>query len=301
MYNNWLTIGNFTIHGYGVMIAIGILLAFWLGEKQAKKYGLNPNEVDNLVFVCLISGYFFSKLLFCLTNWNDFIQDPLTYLGSSGWVVYGGILGGIFGAWLWCRYKKLDFMGYVNLLFPEVALAQAFGRIGCFFAGCCYGKVTDSKFSLVFPAGSEAPAGVRLIPTQLISSFGDFVLFYILYTIYKDSSRRNETAAWYLILYSAGRFVVEFFRGDTIRGFIGVLSTSQFISIFTAAAGVILLLMSRTRTENQKKTVLMEGTLDKSVTEEKKQEVHDAINAQVEEISAGRKEGESSNENRNCE
>lgn len=301
MFNNWFTIGNFTIHGYGVMIAVGILFAFWLGEKQAKKYGFNPNEVDNLVFVCLISGYLCSKLLFCLTNWSDFIQDPLTYLGSSGWVVYGGIIGGVLGAWLWCRHKKLDFMGYLNLLFPEVALAQGFGRIGCFFAGCCYGKVTDSRFSLVFPAGSEAPAGVPLIPTQLISSFGDFVLFYILYTIYKDSSHRNETAAWYLILYSAGRFVVEFFRGDTIRGFIGVLSTSQFISMFTAAAGVILLLAVRNQAKKQMKTAPIEGTSGKTVTEEKKQDVHDAINAQVEEITAGRKEGESSYENRNCE
>lgn len=254
MYNDWLTIGNITVHGYGVMIAIGILMAFWLGEKQAKRHGLNPNEVDNLVFVVLIVGYAMSKLTYVLVNWQEFLADPKAVLGSSGWVVMGGLLGGVLGAWVWCRVRKLSFRDYTDLLFPEVALAQAFGRIGCFFAGCCYGKETHGAFGVVFPQGSQAPAGVKLIPTQLISSFGDFVLFCILYKNYNEG-RKEDTMPLYLMLYSAGRFVIEFVRGDTARGFIGILSTSQFISIFTFLAGLVMYVNNRKSKNIQKNAV----------------------------------------------
>lgn len=244
MFNDWLTIGPFTIHGYGVMIGIGILAAFYVSERQAKKVGMSPDEASNLIFICLITGFLGSKITYILTNLQAFLQNPASFLSSDGWVVWGGIIGGIIGGWIWCRIRKLDFMAYFNLMIPVVALAQGFGRIGCFFAGCCYGKETTGP-GIVFPHGSLAPSGVKLIPTQLISSLGDFALFFILYRIYNDPEHRNETAAWYLILYSIGRFLVEFLRGDEIRGFILGLSTSQFISIFMFIAGVILLTVSR--------------------------------------------------------
>ncbi|MBR2595027.1 MAG: prolipoprotein diacylglyceryl transferase [Solobacterium sp.] len=250
MYNDWLTIGPLTIHGYGAMIAIGILCAFWLGERQARRHGLQASEVDNLVFVCLAVGYFFSKFTYTVINFKDFLADPWSVISSGGWVVYGGILGGIFGGWVYCRIKKLDFFAYFNMLIPTVALAQAFGRIGCFFAGCCYGVPTSSALGVTFPAGSLAPSGMKLVPTQLLSSAGDFLIFAVLYKIYENEKTRPETAAWYLILYSAGRFMIEFLRGDAERGSIGPLSTSQFIAIFVMAAGVILLVMIRNRNKN---------------------------------------------------
>lgn len=240
MFNDWLTIGPFTIHGYGVMIAVGVLFAFYLGERQAKKNHLDPSEVDNLVFVCLAVGYFFSKFTYTLVNFQQFLRNPWSVISSGGWVVYGGILGGIFGAWAYCKMKKLPFLEYFHLLIPEVALAQAFGRIGCFFAGCCYGIYTHSAFHLIFPNGSLAPAGVPLVPTQLMMSFGDFMLFAILWKLYNHPETRKLTAPCYLILYSIGRFLIEFVRGDVERGTIGIFSTSQFIAIFVCVAGLLL-------------------------------------------------------------
>ena len=244
MFNDWLTIGGITVHGYGVMIGLGILAAFFVSERQARKVGLSPDEASNLIFFCLITGFLGSKITYILTNLPDFLKNPKSYLSADGWVVWGGILGGIIGGWIWCKIRKLDFMAYFDLMIPVVALAQGFGRIGCFFAGCCYGKETTG-FGVVFPHGSLAPSGVKLIPTQLISSFGDFVLFFFLMRVYNDPEHRDETAAWYLILYSLGRFMVEFLRGDEIRGFIMGLSTSQFISIFMFIAGIILLAVRR--------------------------------------------------------
>ena len=245
MYNDWLTLGPITIHGYGVMIAVGILMAYFVAERQAKKHGLSPDLADTLILVVLITGFLGSKITYCLTNFPDFLKDPAAYLGSDGWVVYGGIIGGFIGSWLFCKIRKIDFFAYLNLLLPEAALAQAFGRIGCFFAGCCYGKPT-SGLGVVFPPGSLAPSGVKLIPTQLISSLGDFVLFYILIRNYDSGKYPETTGAWYMILYSVGRFMIEFLRGDEARGFIFGLSTSQFIAIFMFILGLVLLWYGRT-------------------------------------------------------
>lgn len=256
MYNDWLTIGPLTIHGYGVMIAVGILMAFFVGERMAKKTGMDPNHVDTLIIVCLITGYLGSKITYILTVWDQFLANPAAVLGADGWVVYGGILGGILGAWLYCHFKKISFFHYANLLFPSVALAQGFGRIGCFFAGCCYGKQTHGALGITFHHSHYAPNDVKLIPTQLLSSAGDFILFYILYKVYMDESTRDETMGWYLLLYSAGRFVIEFLRGDTIRGFVGVLSTSQFIGLFLIAAGIIVLIQVKRNEKAKKEAVL---------------------------------------------
>ena len=128
---------------------------------------------------------------------------------------------------------------------PSVALAQGFGRIGCLLAGCCYGKETSDAFSITFHRSDFAPNGVALVPTQIYSSILDFLHYGLLLLILRSQKKDGETAAAYLIFYSAGRFVLEFFRGDLARGSVGVLSTSQFISVFTFLAGIVLLVQRK--------------------------------------------------------
>lgn len=242
MYNNWFKIGSFTIHGYGVMIAIGILLAFWLAERIADRYHLKKDKIDNLIFICVIFGFIGAKILFVLTDIKSFLVNPLAVLGSEGFVVYGGILVGTLAAYLYCRYYQLDFVNYFNYLAPCIPLAQAFGRIGCFFAGCCYGIPTDAWYGVTFPANSLGPgAGIKVIPTELISSFMNFVIFGILYYQLTKSKKAYLTGASYLVLYGIVRFCIEFLRGDIIRGQVGILSTSQFISIFVVIGGILLM------------------------------------------------------------
>jgi phosphatidylglycerol:prolipoprotein diacylglycerol transferase len=126
---------------------------------------------------------------------------------------------------------------------PSIALAQAFGRLGCFLAGCCYGMETESRFSLVFPENSYAPSGVHLFPAQPISSALNFLNFFALIFFAKRVKADGQVAALYLIFYSVGRFIIEFFRGDIERGSIGVLSTSQFISIFIFIIGMAIFII----------------------------------------------------------
>ena len=126
-----------------------------------------------------------------------------------------------------------------------MALAQGFGRLGCFLAGCCYGRVTESSFAIVFKDSAYAPNNVPLLPTQLMSSGLNFLHFFLLIWLSRKSLHDGQVGAAYLICYSIGRFVMEFFRGDLIRGSVGSLSTSQFISLFMAAAGLLLMAVSR--------------------------------------------------------
>lgn len=239
MYNDLFSIGPVTIHTYGLMVAIGVLAALFTGEARAKKRKMDADALYPMTFLCVVLGFCAAKVLFCIVEWENFVQNPLSVLSNSGFVVYGGILGGVLTAYLYCRIKKLSFVDYFDLMMPSVALAQAFGRLGCFFAGCCYGRETDSFIGIAFSQSDYAPNGVKMIPTQLFSSAGMFLIAGILFWYASKERPKVKVGALYLILYSIGRFTIEFFRNDH-RGAVGIFSTSQFISFFALILGLIL-------------------------------------------------------------
>ena len=238
MYNDILTIGPVTIHGYGLMIGLGVMAALLLGDYRAKKFGLNGDHIYGMTFSAVILGFVAARILFIITEWENFLQNPMQYLAGAGFVVYGGIIGGALTIYGFCKIKKIDMLSYLDLMIPSVALAQGFGRIGCFLAGCCYGKETDSFLGVVFTNSDFAPNGVKVLPTQLFMAGGDLIIMAILLWYAAKRPMRGRTSALYLILYSIGRFAIEFLRNDD-RGTVGALSTSQFIAIFTLLAGVL--------------------------------------------------------------
>ncbi|MDY2596255.1 MAG: prolipoprotein diacylglyceryl transferase [Oliverpabstia sp.] len=249
MKNELFSIGPFTVHGYGLMIAIGILVAYVTAEYRAKKHGLDPDKIFYLVIWAVVGGFAGAKVLYFLTRLKDIMENPRVLLDlADGFVVYGGIIGGIYSAMAYCRIKKMPFLKYFDLVMPSVALAQGFGRIGCFLAGCCYGRETDSALGIVFHNSSYAPNDVKLLPTQLISSGLDFLLCAVLILLDRKKKGDGQIAGAYLVLYSIGRFILEFYRGDLIRGNVGALTTSQFIAIFVAMAGVVMIAVRNGRT-----------------------------------------------------
>lgn len=239
MHNDILKIGSITIHGYGLMIGLGVICAILLAEYRAKKRMLNQDHLFSIFLLVLIFGFVGAKLLFCIVEIKTILSNPILILSGDGFVVYGGIVGGIAAMMIFCRMKKTSFLRYFDLLAPSVAIAQGFGRIGCFLAGCCYGRETDSGFCIVFHNSLYAPNGVKLLPTQLIMSVGDFLIALVLLLYAKKDRKKGKIGGLYLILYSVGRFLVEFLRSD-YRGAIGFLSTSQFISIFILLLGLLL-------------------------------------------------------------
>lgn len=243
-----LSIGPFTIHGYGLMIGIGILACIWLASFRAKKKDMSPEAVLDIAIYGVLFGFVGAKLLYVIVEFKDFIRDPMSVLGSEGFVVYGGIIFGVLAGIIYCRIKKLKFMEYFDLAAPSIAIAQGFGRIGCFLAGCCYGRRTDAWYGVVFPESALAPSGVKLIPTQLISSIGDFAIMAVLLLYSKKAKHPGDVGALYMLLYGVGRFFIEYLRNDD-RGAIGVLSTSQMISIVIVVGGILLFFLNKKRNE----------------------------------------------------
>jgi len=253
MKNDLLTIGSFTIHGYGLMIGIGIVAAYTMTEYRAKKKGLDSDQIISLALWAVVAGLLSAKLLYYITVFDEILENPRKLLDiGDGFVVYGGIIGGILGGCLFCRVKKLPFLKYFDLVMPAVALAQGFGRIGCFLAGCCYGLQMDSPISIVFTNSDFAPNGVPLLPTQLLSSGLNFLHCLLLLYAARRLKTDGQVSALYLLCYSIGRFILEYFRGDLIRGSVGSFSTSQFISLFIFAAGLLLFFISPKFQKNEK-------------------------------------------------
>ncbi len=240
MHNELLKIGPFTVYGYGLMIAIGIFSAYCLAEYRAKKLGLKDELVFGMTIWAVIGGILGGKILYFITILPKILADPsLLYQDLlEGYVIYGALIGGFLAVILYCRRHDMKVLAYLDLTLPSVALAQGFGRIGCLLAGCCYGRETESAFSITFEHSAYAPNGVALIPTQIISSGLDYLHFIILLIFVKKWKKKDgQVTGLYFMLYSAGRFILEYFRGDLERGSVGVLSTSQFIAIFMFLMG----------------------------------------------------------------
>ncbi|MBQ1688936.1 MAG: prolipoprotein diacylglyceryl transferase [Lachnospiraceae bacterium] len=237
---NIIPIGPITIKLYGLMIALGVCTGLFISTKRAKKIGLSVDLIESLLWVVMLGGFGGSRLIFYITVFPDIIKRPsILWELSYGYVVYGGILGGVLAGICYIKYKKEPVLSYLDLLMPQVALAQAIGRIGCLCAGCCYGKPTHLPIGFTYHTSQFAPIGVALFPTQIISSMGDFVLFLGLFLYSKKRRTKGMTGGLYFVFYSMGRFAIEFLRGDVERGGVLWFSTSQWISIIVFVAALI--------------------------------------------------------------
>lgn len=240
MPNN-IQIGSITIHMYGVMIALGLCAAVVVSTLRARKLKLSEDMIYNILWFSILGGFLGTRILYYITVLPSIMKDPsILWDFANGYVVYGGIIGGVLVNLLYFKWRKINFLPYFDLIMPQVALAQAFGRIGCLFAGCCYGKETKLPIGFTYHTSDYAPVGHALMPTQIISSFGDFCIFLLLLAYTKKSKAKGTVGAMYLMLYSVGRFFIEFLRGDEARGFVGFVSTSQIIAVVLFVLGLLL-------------------------------------------------------------
>ena len=244
-------LGPFTLHTYGVFVAMAFLAAIGLSLKEARNVDEDPNKVLDLCFYMLIAGLIGSRILYVAVNWETFLRDPVEIIRvwHGGLVFYGGFLGACLAAVWYIKKEGLSAWKTADILAPSIALGQFIGRIGCFFAGCCYGKPCDLPWAVTFTdINSLAPRGVALHPTQLYSSLNGLVIFLLLLLLRRYKSFQGQLFWAYVFLYAVSRSVIEIFRGDE-RGMIieGVLSTSQFIGIIMAGLAVVMLLVLRAR------------------------------------------------------
>lgn len=240
----YLVIFGKTYPAYGTFMAIGAIAAVlvaMLFTRRKYKYDF-VDYTFNLVWVFLLAMAG-AKLLYLIVELKAFLADPslfLKFIGGGG-VFYGGLIGAGVGAYISARIRRWNFLKTLDTIVGPAALAHAFGRIGCFMAGCCYGCETDSPLGIIFPEGSLAPAGVKVLPAQLFESCFLFILAAVLFLITWKGKKAGIPSGIYMVFYAAWRFFIEFFRSDR-RGDVGSLTTSQFISIFVFAAGLAILI-----------------------------------------------------------
>ncbi|OPX30952.1 MAG: prolipoprotein diacylglyceryl transferase [Candidatus Omnitrophica bacterium 4484_171] len=234
-------IGPLTVYTYGTFVFMGVAAAYWLSVRDAARLGLDKDKFSNLFFWTVIFAFLGARLLYIIVEWKLFIAHPFYVAFSrSGFVFYGGIIGGFIASCVIIKKYKWDFLKAADIIFLYVPLGHAFGRMGCFSYGCCYGKPTNSWIGMLFPPASPAgAAGVKVIPTQIISAFFLIIIFLLLLYVRRKKKFEGQVFISYFFLYGTFRFIIEFFRGDP-RGYLWIFSTSQWISIIAIITAIIL-------------------------------------------------------------
>lgn len=240
------------LHTYGLLLAVGFLVALNLAARRAKSIGVETRMTMDLGLYILISALVGAKLLLVIVNWEHMEHDPWSLLRSGG-VFYGGLIGAIVTALWYFRKHRLPAWKMADILAPSIALGHGIGRLGCFAAGCCYGKPTTSILGVTFTSDYAhqivgVPLGVALHPTQLYEAGAEFLIFGFLLWL-STRKRFDGQVFWtYVGLYAASRFVIELYRGDP-RGFVfdGALSTSQLIGLLMLALSLFSLFVLRKR------------------------------------------------------
>ncbi len=247
--------GPFQIHTYGLMMVIGFVAGILVMRFQAHREGIDANQFTDILFWSFICGLLGGKILFVITTWDYYSKHLLDIfiLWQGGLVFYGGFIGGVLGLYLLTRYRKISFIKALDLSAPSLALGHFFGRLGCFSAGCCHGSEVSSDFplSVVFTHPlSAAPRNIHLHPAQLYDAFNVLIVFFILQWVFRRKKFDGQVIALYGILYGIGRFIVEIFRGDDVRGFLWKegLSTSQFLALLFVLSFSVFYFYKRKKT-----------------------------------------------------
>jgi phosphatidylglycerol:prolipoprotein diacylglycerol transferase len=242
-------LGPLTVYTYGVLLAAAYLLGLRLAVSRARARGLDTAAMLDLGIYIIISALVGAKLLLVLIDFDQFRRNPaeLLSVARSGGVFYGGLIVAVGVAFWHIARHRLPLWQTCDVFAPGIALGQAVGRLGCFAAGCCFGRSASVPWAVVFsnPAAAAnvgTPLGVPLHPTQLYESAAAFgILVFLLWSERHGRSFHGRTFWLYMLLYGAARFVVEMFRGDDRGMVFGVLSTSQFIALVIVPVSLFML------------------------------------------------------------
>lgn len=255
--------GNFNIPTYGSSFLIGFIIAIFIGRHIGPSMGLKKDDAFYGMIYCAIGIIIGSKVMYFVSKIPDIIQnfDDVVALGREdigelagylfgGLVFYGGLIGAVIGVYRYCHHFRVSFKAFIDVYTPLIPLIHAFGRIGCFLAGCCYGMEYHGFGAVQFPTPDKFPmfendpilSAVPRLPIQLIEAGLNIIAFIVLWTIMKKRKNKPfQTLGFYLIYYTVARFILEFFRGDIERGYFGAVTTSQWISLLLLPLAILLI------------------------------------------------------------
>ncbi len=259
MHPDLIDLGILHVKTYGACMALGFLACWHLAE-----YLSGRKDLSNLFMLMLAAGVCGSRLAYVIENWREqFAANPWSILrvDQGGLVFYGGLLLAVAVFFIWCRVKKESALALADLMAAVIPLGHAFGRCGCFFYGCCYGRRSLAPLAVSFPRFSPAwheqvaegalpptaSCSLPVLPTQLFEAAALVFLFAFLFVLYRRRKAQNAApgavAGAYFILYALIRFALEYLRGDP-RAEVGPLSIAQTISLGTFLLGILFIALS---------------------------------------------------------
>ena len=256
MFPVLFSIGPVTLHTYGLLIAIAIVVGILITVYIGKSYGMNPQQVIDMGFIMILAGIIGSRIAYVLINFSYYTAHPLDIfkIWQGGLVFSGGLIAVILVIAWHVRRNRYSIWQIGDIWSPAAAIGQGIGRIGCFMAGCCYGKPTDVPWAIVFTDPRSIAndwLNVPLHPTQIYSSISSFIIFIVLMILNTKKKFDGQVFLWFLILHSTGRLFVERYRGDDRGLVMNGWTTTQLLAILILMASVITLIFLKSRYERQ--------------------------------------------------
>ncbi len=244
-------IGNFSLPTYGLLVSMGVLIGLWISVRNSEKQGINPEHAWNFGILVVLCGILGAKILYIINDWGYYTSHPGEIFSFStlqaGGVFSGGLIGAFIAAAWYIRKNRMPALATCDAFAPGLAIGHAIGRVGCFAAGCCYGKPTTHPWGVTFtnPLAQlwvGTPLNQALEPTQLIESAAELIIFFLLTWLLKRKKFDGQVFGAYLFLYGIARYFIEFLRGDPGRGsvFGGIMSGTQLISIGLVIMGGLI-------------------------------------------------------------
>ncbi len=249
---------NIEIPVYGIIGILAFILAYFYARSKARLYNIDKQDVLYAACYGAVGLFIGAKLLYFLALLPKFVshidevilhpKEAIEYF-LGGFVFYGGLIGLLIGVIIYCRKFQLSVISYANIIAPGILIVHSLGRIGCFFAGCCYGIEYDGPLSITFPVNhfTMEMAGVPRFPVQLLESLLNLLMFVVLFVYGRKKRPEGQLLGIYLIFYSTVRFALEYVRADAVRGVFWGISTSQWISLGLLPLGMIITIYSTKR------------------------------------------------------
>lgn len=251
MFPRLFHIGSFNAPTYGFLVATGVLIGLWISVRNSQKQGLDPEDAWNLGILVVLCGIVGAKVLYIVNDWSYYSDHPRDIFSfgtlQAGGVFSGGLIGALLAAAWYVRKHRMPALRTCDAFAPGLALGHAIGRVGCFAAGCCYGKPTTHFWGVTFSnplaqAWVGTPLHEALEPTQLFESAVELANFFLLAWMLKRKRFDGQVFGAYLILYGVARYFLEFLRNDPGRGsvFGGLMTGTQLIAIGLVISGGVM-------------------------------------------------------------
>ncbi len=251
MFPRLFQIGNFGVPTYGLLVALGVLVGLWISVRNSAKQGIKPENAWDFGIAVVLAGIVGAKVLYILVDWRAYVEHPREIFSlatlQAGGVFSGGLIAAFAVAAWFLRKHQMPALATCDAFAPGLAMGHAIGRLGCFAAGCCYGKPTNHFWGVTFTnpiaqALVGTPLNEALEPTQLFESAAELGIFFLLTWMLKRKKFDGQIFGAYLFLYGIARFFIEFLRGDEGRGsvFGGAMSGTQLIAIGLVLIGGLI-------------------------------------------------------------